>query len=141
VEYYQYYEGLTDGELLDPELIVKIEAAWYCESTGKKFIGYTQLRTKSNKSSIEKIGREISSGTFEPIIKRLSNPLIPKKDRPFTRRSVKVKGKRKKETRLDTNVPLIQKDVRRTQAENYNEPPGTRKVTRFIPKIDKVVRA
>jgi hypothetical protein len=98
------------------------------------------LRTKSNKSSIEKLGREISSGTFESIIKRLSNPSIPKKDRPFTRRSVKVKGKRKKETRLDTNVPLIQKDVKRAQAENYNAPPGTRKVNRFIPKIDKVNR-
>jgi hypothetical protein len=74
VEYYQYYEGLTEGELLNPELIVKIEAAWHCDSTGKKFNVYTQLRTRSNKSSIEKLGRESGSGTFEPIIKRLSNP-------------------------------------------------------------------
>ena len=83
---------------------------------------------------------EIGSGTFEPIIKRVSNPSIPKKDRPFTRRPPFVKGKRSEETRLYTNIPLIQKDVKRAQAENYNAPPGTRKVTRFIPKIDKVVR-
>jgi hypothetical protein len=96
VEYFQYYEGLTDRDLLCPELVVKIEGAWHCDSSGKKFIGYTQLRTKSNKSSIEKLGREISSGTFESIIKRLSNPSIPKKDRPFTRRSVKVKEREKR---------------------------------------------
>jgi hypothetical protein len=135
VEYYQYYDGLTDEELYS-ELIVKIEAAWYCDSYGKKFIRYSPLRRSSNESSIKLTKNEISSGTFASIVSKLSNPSIPKKDRIFTRRYVKARGN--EESRIYPNIPLIQKEIKRRQAENLSI--GNKRLIRIISNIDHVQR-
>jgi hypothetical protein len=77
----------------------------------------------------------ISEGTFESIITKLSNPLIPKKERYFTRRHVTVKGI--KQSRIYPNIPLIQAVNKALQAENLND--GNRALFDYVPVSDGVV--
>jgi hypothetical protein len=118
--HHHYYDNLSEKILEErPRLIVMIEAALYCESYEVKSIRYSQLKIRSNEM-LNKITRGRKSdlgGNFGSIIKTLSDPLIPKKDRHLTRRHIKIKGKRE-ETHFYPNFPVIQREVKRSQAEN-----------------------
>jgi hypothetical protein len=120
LDYPQYYENLDRRELEEkPMLIVMIEAAWYCESNNAKFIRYFPLKIRSNKclSRITGGKRSDLGGGFDSVIKTLSNPLIAKKERFLTRRHKKIGG-RMGETRFYPNITLIQREIKRRQAEN-----------------------
>jgi hypothetical protein len=134
VEYLQYYEGLTKEELAhnDNWLIVIIEAAWYCDSNQEKYIRYNALKERCNKAlnRITEGERSLGSGALASILKSRR-----------CKRFLRIVKVNKNEKRIYPNIPLIQKVVKARQTENYDAPPGARKVTRFIPKIDKVDRA
>jgi hypothetical protein len=131
VEYFQrYYDDLTKRELAHDDylLIVIIEAAWYCKTSGVDCIRYNQLKERSNNTLNRITDGERSAlggGSFPSII-------YSRRCKRFLR-IVKIEGK--KETQIYPNIPLIEKEVKRRQAENFND-----KVLRHAYKSDPFPR-
>ena len=136
---HEYYENLSEIMLEEnPRLIVMIEAASYCETYEVKSIRYSPLKIRSNKmlNKITRGGKSDLGGNFGSIIKRLSDPSIPEKNRPFARQYIKIKGKRE-ETHFYPNIPVIQREVKRRQAENLES--GNRRFV-SLGSTDSVLR-
>lgn len=129
VEYHQYYDGLSEQELVhnDNWLIVCTEAAWHCGSRHEDYVRYNQLKTKCNEvlNLITKGARSDFGGSFDSIIN--------------SRRYEKfwdVVRVNKNETRIYPNIPAIQNEVRCRKLENLNS--GNKRLIRIINNFDTV---
>jgi hypothetical protein len=130
VDYFQRYnDDLTKRELVHDDylLIVIIEAAWYCKSSGVDYIRYNQLKERSNNTLNRITNGERSAlggGSFPSII--------------YSHRSerfLRIVKRGEKETRIYPDISLIEKEVKRRQAENFDN-----KVLRHAYKSDPFPR-
>ena len=115
MEHHQYYEGVFLEQELDSEdrwLVVCIEAAWYCESQGEKYIRFCQLNSMCSNliKRSSKRTPNLSSSALDSILKseRVKGLLI-------VRRGV---GPNKDETRIYPNIRRIQKVVQNRKSRN-----------------------
>jgi hypothetical protein len=115
MEYHQYYEGVFSDQELDYKdrwLVVCIEAAWYCESNGVKYIRFSQLKSRCS-NLIKRSSKRtptLSSSTLNSVLKsgRVKG-LLKKRKRV---------GPKKNQTRIYPNIRRIQKVVQDRKSEN-----------------------
>lgn len=99
----------------DKKLVFFTEAVSYCQQNDEKSLRYAQWKSLCNEKVRKLTGgaHEFGSGSFKSLIKRLSDPAIPIKDRYFERIEVS-----KKETRFNPNIPLMNNYIQKKQRAN-----------------------
>jgi hypothetical protein len=96
------YQKLSEARLLDIEIIMEIEAWKYGVAYKEAQVGYDKLLRRC-RGVLELKGIEISDGRYQRKLKKLSDPEIPVKDKPFV--------KDNKNGKYNINFVFIEKDV------------------------------
>ncbi|CAN5121397.1 hypothetical protein BH18THE2_BH18THE2_14360 [soil metagenome] len=110
---------MNKKELLeDKELILFIEALTYCQTNNKEYIKYATLRGLCNEKLVQLTSGERTElgGSFESMIKRLSDPSAAADKRFFTRTRSEYT---RKDSRIYPNIDLIKSELQKRKLISY----------------------
>ena len=114
-----YYNNLNKDELIEnKELILFIEALTFCQTNNTKYVKYATLRGLCNEKLAQLTSGERTEfgGSFESMIKRLSDPSTATNKRFFTRTRSEYT---RKDSRIYPNMDLIRSELRRKKLISY----------------------
>jgi hypothetical protein len=114
LHFLQYYTGLSFQRVVhhDRWLILCIEAASYCKSSGEEYIGYNRLRSicSDRLRGFTKGEFNLSSGSFNTALKRAIREGLVKQE--------KKAGEKANETHIFPRTSLIEKELESRKSED-----------------------